>query len=322
MFYVLCIALSLAVLFLVFSAAIAISLPLSKVVQRCALQANPGNAADVILGIRLAPFVLAAMAGIGLVIPAFLEFEPRSTREMLDWPLLALAVCGAAVLLVIVVRMMTMLRATRKLKRRWLAESSRLALGGVRCPVYCVKNESSLLAVTGTFRPRIFISAEIAQALNEQELSAALAHEMAHLGSFDNLKQLVLRSMALPFAAFRGLDRAWVSVSEIAADEDAVRSGASALELSSALVKVGRLSSGLNTTPRLAASHLVPEGCSASTHGRAAHLSELLSREVMPDGRPSRLALLSMGLALIVMYGVCVSALLPVVHEALEWMVR
>jgi Zn-dependent protease with chaperone function len=322
MFYVLCIALCLAVLFLVLSAAVAASLPLTNVVQRFALKANPGNAADVILGVRVAPFVLAAMAGIGLVIPAFLEFEPRSTREMLDWPLLALALCGAGVLLVIIGRMAAMLRATWKLERHWMAESSRLDLEGVRCPVYCVKSATSLLAVTGTVRPRIFTSAEIAQALNKQELRAALAHEMAHLSSFDNLKQLLLRGLALPFTAFRALDRAWVSFSEIAADEDAVRCGASALELSSALVKVGRLSTRLKPTPRMAASHLVPDGCSASTSIRAAHLSELLNGEVTSDGRPSRLALVSMGLVLVTMYCVFLSALLPTVHEALEWMVK
>ncbi|HKW77099.1 MAG TPA: M56 family metallopeptidase [Terriglobales bacterium] len=322
MFYVLCVALCLAVLFLVLSAAIAVSLPLSNVVQRFALKATSGNAADVILGVRIAPFVLAAMAGIGLVVPAFLEFEPRSTREMLDWPLLALALCGAAVLLLIVGRMTAMLRATWKLERHWLADSVQLDLAGVACPVYCVPSATSLLAVTGTFRPRIFISAEIGQALNAQELSAALAHEMAHLDSLDNLKQLLLRSLALPFTAFRALDRAWASASEIAADEDAVRSGASALELSSALVKVGRLSSRRNPTPRLAASHLVPEGCGTSTSSRAAHLSALLSRDAMPDGRPSRLTLLTMVLVLVATYCVCLSALLPAVHEALEWMVR
>jgi Zn-dependent protease with chaperone function len=321
MFYVLCIALCLAVLFLVLSAAIAVSLPLSSVVQRFAVRAAPASAADAIFGIRLAPFVLAGMAGIGLVIPAFLEFEPRSTREMLDWPLLALAICGAAVLLVIACRMAAMLRATRRLERRWMADSVRLDLEGVGCPVYCVKSATSLLAVTGTFRPRIFISAEISQALNLQELSAALEHEMAHLGSFDNLKQLLLRSLALPFTAFRALDGLWVSASEIAADEDAVRNGASALELSSALVKVGRLSSRLKA-PKLAASHLVPDGCSASTSIRAAHLSELLNRDVVPDGRRSRLALISMGFVLVAIYCASLSALLPAVHVALEWMVR
>jgi Zn-dependent protease with chaperone function len=315
MFYVLCIALCLAVLFLVLSAAVAVSLPLTKVLHRFALKATPGNAADVILGVRVAPFVLAAMAGVGLVVPAFLEFEPRSTREMLDWPLLTLALCGAAVLLVIVGRMAEMLRATLKLERHWMAASTRLDLDGIRCPVYCVKSASTLLAITGTFQPRIFISAEVAQALSARELSAALAHEMAHLGSFDNLKQLLLRSLALPFAAFRALDQAWVSVSEISADEDAVRSGASALE-------VGRLSSRWNPNPRLAASHLAPEGCGASTSIRAAHLSELLNREVTPDRGPRRMPLVSMGLVLVAMYCVFLSALLPAVHEVLEWMVK
>jgi Zn-dependent protease with chaperone function len=261
------------------------------------------------------------MASLGLAVPAFLEFEPRSTREMLDWPLLALAGCGAVVLLVALGRMVTILRATWKLQRRWLKHSVRLDLKGVDCPIYCVKGTTSLLAITGTLRPRIFVSAEIAQALNAQELSAALAHEVAHLRSFDNFKQLLLRSLALPMPHFRALDRAWVSASEIAADEDAVRSGASALELSSALVKVGRLSMPVNASPGLAASHLVPYGCGTSTSTRAAHLSELLTRDVTPTGR-NRLVLLSIGLLLVAFYSVSLTALLPAVHDALEWMVK
>jgi hypothetical protein len=48
----------------------------------------------------------------------------------------------------------------------------------------------------------------------------------------------------------------------------------------------------------------------------------LLNGEVTSDGRPSRLALVSMGLVLVTMYCVFLSALLPTVHEALEWMVK
>src|SRR6185437_2699902 len=140
---------------------------------------------------------------LGLAVPAFLEFEPRSTGEMLGWPLMVLALCGAAVLLLILHRIASILRASWKLGRHWMANSMQLHVPGLNCPVYCVKRPASLLAVTGIFRPKIFISDEVAQALSPQELSAALSHELAHLRSADNLKQLLLRSFALPFAGFR-----------------------------------------------------------------------------------------------------------------------
>lgn len=322
MFYVLCVALCLGMLFLALTAALVVCFPFSNLIRRSATRATAAGAADMMFGFRIAPFALATIVSLGLAVPAFLEFEPRSTREMLDWPLLFLAMGGAVVLLLILRRTVFMLRATWNLQHHWIENSVPLDLDGVRCPVYCVDRATSLLAVTGIFRPRIFISADIAQALTQQELAAALGHELAHLRSFDNLKQLLLRSIALPFADFRDMDRAWVSAAEIAADEDAVRSGASALELSSALVKVGRMSTGVMMSPRLAASHLVPYGCGASTSSRAAHLCELLSRELKPVHRKSPVALLSAGLALFALYCVSLNALLPAVHDALEWMVR
>ncbi len=322
MFYLLCVALCLGVLFLALTTALVGCFPFSNLIRRSATRATAASAADMMFGFRIAPFALATIVSLGLAVPAFLEFEPRSTREMLDWPLLSLAVGGASVLLVILLRMAMMLRATWNLQHHWIENSVSLDLDGVRCPVYCVDRATSLLAVTGIFRPRIFISADIAQALTRHELAAALGHELAHLRSFDNLKQLLLRSIALPFAGFRDMDRAWVSASEIAADEDAVRSGASALELSSALVKVARLSTGMTVNLGLAASHLVPYGCGASTSTRAAHLSKLLAHDATPSEPIRGLALLTAGLLLLALYCVSLSALLPAVHDALEWMVR
>lgn len=322
MFYVLCIALCFAVLFLVLVAAVAISLPLSHPVRRLGTHRTAAGAADVIFGFRLAPFALALLVSLGLAVPAFLEFEPRSTREMLDWPLLSLASCGVAVLLVILRRTVAMLHATWSLQRRWVADSVQLAIADVHCPVYRVNHATSLLAVTGILRARIFVSADIVEALTRQELAAALRHELAHLRSFDNLRQLLLRGIALPFAGVRAMDQVWVSASEIAADENAVRTGASALDLSSALVKVGHLARAAIPPPRLAASHLVPYGCGASTATRAAHLSALLRYESGLSEPGRRWALLAFGLLLLTLYCISLSALLPFVHDALELMVR
>lgn len=326
MFYGLCIALCLAVMFLVCALAVLVSLPAFRLVRVVLPAASPRTQANFWFLFRLFPFILAAMVSLGLALPSFLEFEPPSTGEIMPWPLLALAGLGAAVLAVIAVRIVQMLRATRALTQRWLMRSHKLSMAGVSFPVYSVSDASSLLAVTGIFRPQVFISRDVTEALTGEELSAALAHELAHVRRFDNLKQIVLKSTELPVRALRAADAEWTNASEIAADETAVSRGASALELSSALIKVGRLSGKMFSPQRLAASHLVPCGCGASTGMRAAHLRTLLEK----DSSSAPFALehsfaggkIFAALLFAMMYFACVATLLPAVHEALEFLVR
>lgn len=327
MFYSLCIALCLAVMFLVCSFTVLVSLPAARLVGVALRGARARTQANCWFLFRLFPFFLAAMATLGLVLPAFLEFEPPSTGEMMRWPLLALAGMGAALLALLAIRVVRMLRATGALTQRWISRSQKLKSPAFSFPLYSVGGESSLLAVTGVFRPQIFVSRDVAEALTGEELSAALAHELAHVRRFDNLKQIVLKSTQLPFGALRAADAGWTSASEVAADETAVLHGASALELSSALVKVARLSGKAFPPQRLAASHLVPCGCGASTGMRAAHLRTLLEKEnsPMPATAARSFALggkILAALAFVLMYFACVTTLLPAVHEALELLVR
>jgi BlaR1 peptidase M56 len=329
MFYSLCIALCLAVMFLVFAAAVVLSVPAVNPVRAALHNARPRTQASAWFLLRLAPFALAAMVSLGLALPAFLEFEPPSTGEMLEWPLLVLAVAGAALLLVVAARLARMMFATRAVEQRWIAQAQRLNVAGVSCPVHAVSDAESLLAVTGIFRPQVFVSRDVAEALSEEELSAALAHELAHVRRFDNLQQLLLKSTQLPLRAFRAADAEWSSAAEIAADETAVYVGASALELSSALIKVGRLSGRTIAPARLAASHLVPCGCGGSTGQRVAHLRTLLEnddeslRAQRSAHRRLRLgAAIIAAIGLSAAYCVCLGTLLPAVHEALEFLVR
>jgi len=326
MFYGLCVALCLAVMFLVCALAVLVSLPVFRLVRVALPSARPRTQANFWFLFRLAPFTLAAIISLGLALPAFLEFEPPSTGEMINWPLLALAGLGAAMLAAIAGRVVRMLRATRALTQRWLSRSHKLSMAGVSFPVYSVSDASSLLAVTGIFRPQVFISRDVAQALTGEELSAALAHELAHVHRFDNLKQLLLKSTQFPVSALRAADAEWTSASEIAADEIAVSQGASALELSSALIKVGRLSGKMFSPQRLAASHLVPCGCGASTGMRAAHLRTLLEKDsssapLAPE-RSFAGGKIVAALFFALMYLACLATLLPAVHEALEFLVR
>src|SRR5262249_38692823 len=164
---------------------------------------------------------------------------------------------------------------------------------------------------------------EIARTLSHQELQAALAHELAHIASFDNLKQLPLKVTDIPswLNPFRGGIGEWASASEIAADDNALANGVSALDLSSALIKVARL----RRQPAIhdaVASHLVPT-CGASLERRVTRLSELLQSDaqVAPSAEKPR-RLMAAILLCTVLYAGSLPILLPVVHEALEFLVR
>lgn len=194
----------------------------------------------------------------------------------------------------------------------------------MRVPVYRVENGASLLAVTGIFRPRIFVTREITEALSPDELRAALAHEMAHVSSFDNLKQLLLKITRAPhwLKALYKADAEWTSASELAADYGALAEGASVLDLSSALIKVGRLKRPLAGREPVA-SHLVPTACSGALETRVTCLSEMLEGTAAAPAHGVKHN--SMFLPVVItlaLYLACVHAALPAVHEALEFLVR
>jgi beta-lactamase regulating signal transducer with metallopeptidase domain len=326
MFYLLCLTLCLAVLFLVLAITSLLSIPAARLLERRLKNASARSMADLVLVLHLLPFSLAAAMSIGLALPAFMKFEPPSTKEMVSVPLVALAALGCGVLLVMISRTLRIWRATRIVQREWQKHSYPVSgvAGGV--PLYRVDSKISLLAVTGVFKPTIFISRAVAEALTPEELSAALSHEIAHVRSHDNLKHVLMKVMAPP-SCFQGRTSAresWINASEIAADEGALAQGASALELSSALIKVGRLSLA-NTVPgSVAASHLVARGCSSATVTRAAHLRDLLQNgTVVADVQSSGSFKTITALMLIVAaYIGCLATLLPAVHEALEFLVR
>ncbi|HEY1938356.1 MAG TPA: M56 family metallopeptidase [Candidatus Angelobacter sp.] len=323
MFYVLAIALCFAVMFLVIAGASLLCVPVVRLLLRMSRSWTPGTKANLIFGARLLPVGLACIVTFGMGLPAFLEFEPHSTKESLGIRLVALAILGALVMAGMVVRGLAILRATRQAQRRWQECSERIEVEEISVPVYCVEDAPSLLAVTGIFRPCIFVAREITEALSAEELRAAMAHEMAHVLSFDNLKQLLLKITRAPrwFTALYNADAEWSKASEIAADHDALAVGASVLDLSSALIKVGRLKQPLPGREPLA-SHLVPSACSGSLESRVTCLSEILEGTETAPVRTKRSNLLipvAIGLAA---YLACLHAILPAVHEALEILVR
>lgn len=323
MFYVLAIALCLAVLFLVFTSSSFLFFPVMLLHKWMIRKVAPENAANLLFAVRLLPFAIAAATILGLALPAFLEFEPYSTHEGIGVRLNVLAMAGGLLLAWMVIRGYRTLQATKQTQRLWIRNAQEIYIDGIRLPIYRVESGSSLLAVAGIFRPQIFLSREIAETLSPGELKAALEHETAHVTSFDNLKQLLLRITRPPhwLKAFQEIDTEWGGASEIAADYHALARGASVLDLSSALIKVGRLSRGGGVSHAVA-SHLVPPVCNASLEQRIIRLSDQLQGTAQFNARPRDHKFLFAIVLGVATYIACFQALLPAVHEVLEVLVR
>lgn len=318
MFYVLCVTLCLAVLFIVMTVARLVCTALLRVLGPLLRRATPRLTANLLFSVRALPLLLALVVTFGFVLPAFLKFEPRSTSELMGWPLMGLAILGCGLVLVIALRSLRLIWATRRIQKAWRSASTKLHVPGIDVPLYVVDGPAALLAVSGIFRPKIFVGRLVAKSLSPPELSAALVHEMAHVISLDNLKQFLLRITRVS----RKEDVEWTNASEMAADEAAVARGVSVLDLSSALIKVGRLGRG-DLQHALIASHLLPVSACGSMEMRVTHLEELIENDCRPQShfRHQYYGIVSI-ILLLGFYGLSVNAVLPWIHEALEFLVR
>jgi Zn-dependent protease with chaperone function len=327
MFYVLCAALCLSVLFVMTAGASAVCPLAARLLSQRFENIKARTAANLLFSVRILPFVAACIVAFGFVLPAFLKLEPRSTTEGMSLKLAALALAGAGLIVTLAVRMARSLRATAHVERDWRGRSQELQIAGFRARLYCVEGTFPFLAVTGLLRPRVYVGRSIVELLSPAEMQAALAHEMAHVRSFDNLKQLLLKSLRWTgsFENLTGASSIWVHASEAAADEEAVAGGALALDLSAALVKMGRVSRGYVSGAQILASQFTPYAAASSLPTRIARLEQWLE-----DGPPvvkvhslSARTIFALSLAAgILAYAATINAILPWIHEALELLVR
>ncbi|MBV8205639.1 MAG: hypothetical protein JO041_02515 [Acidobacteria bacterium] len=239
---------------------------------------GPAVHAECVFCWRMLPAAAAVFASCGIAFPAFLRFEPRHTSETINPFLGAIAMAGFAMSVVALFRIARGAWAGLHCMRYWRTHARLLGMCGA-VPVYELDIAGSLVAAVGAFRPAIFISTAVRAALSEAELSAAILHEAAHLEVHDNLKRILLRSVPMPLRR-RQADRSWSIACELAADARAVAAHASALELASALIKVGRLSH--TAIPQsVLASHLVPADQPSSI---AMRVERLLALSNAPSG--------------------------------------
>lgn len=207
---------------------------------------SPGARADLIFALRTVPTVLALAVVTTLLVPSYFAYEPAETGEEVSAKLALLALLAAAGFALAAWRCAASLLATRRVRCGLMRRAAPLNLRGLRLRAFRVEHGLPIVAVVGFVRPRLFVASRLFDALGEDEMAAALAHELGHVAARDNLKRTLMRLCrdVLPVPVFaRTFERAWSVESESAADEFAARTGGeqSAISLASALVKIARL---------------------------------------------------------------------------------
>jgi hypothetical protein len=204
-----------------------------------------GLRADSLFFLRMLPAIGSATILFGIILPAFLIFEPRGTTERAGPALLVFVVAAAALVAFGLRRVIASWLHTRRFERAWREAGVASAYPGIPVPAYRVPTALPLAALVGVFRPRLFISDSFLDTLSADERQAVLNHEAGHLRSRDNLKRALMRlapDWLAMSSAGREIEAAWAIAAEEDADDRAAGPDrARSLDLGSALVKASRL---------------------------------------------------------------------------------
>jgi Zn-dependent protease with chaperone function len=268
--------------------------------QRCSARTR----AEFLFAFRVAPLFLSTIFVAGFLAPAYLLHEPYGTNEVVSGKLATLAVISAIGVLLAVSRGVRSWLATRRLLKAWRNAGTPITLAGVSIPTFKLTHEFPVLAVVGTFRPRLFVAEQVLTTLTPDELHSAIAHEAGHLNARDNLKRALLRACGdalLMIPCGRSLDRAWADTSESAADEYAAQTSSSAaVNMAAALVKVARMVPKGSRAVVPVAAFLVGNEEDRGIKARVRRLLEIASNQQRRDQTFLRYRLL-LPLALLVM---------------------
>jgi len=242
----------------------------------------------LLFALRVFPAIIAVVCVGALLLPAYIEHEPRRVVEPVSLKLAILAAVSAGGLLLAFWRGVAAWIATRGLINNWLRGAEPVKFDQIPIPAYRLRHQFPVIAIVGVIRPKLFIADHLFQSLTREEMAAAIAHESGHLAARDNLKRALLRAchdaMAIVPCGER-LDRAWAEASEAAADERAARGGAAAaLDLASALVKIARLVPE-GVKPAMPAGALL---IGDDTGGIARRVQRLTQLAALDDGSPSK----------------------------------
>jgi Zn-dependent protease with chaperone function len=312
------IAVSLSILFLIYSA---LSLAVSCAWRRVRAWGSKYPAkscADLLFALRVGPLVGALGVTFVLAVPSFLLLEPHAVNESMGVGSVGLGLCGMAVLVAAVWNAVSSLMRASQTVAGWSTEAGAVHLTPLdskkSVPVLRSSEAAPPLITAGIRRPRVWLSRAAEFVLNERELQGALRHEAAHVRRRDNLRKLMLRLVVFPGMA--QLDNAWRETTEMAADDAAVSSVSEALDLAAAVIKLSRLAS-LQPAAELAASLVHSPAGSVNT--RVERLIAWKEQRLSGGGFGyTWYAIAAAAGALVVTY----STLLVRMHAATEWLVR
>jgi len=284
---------------------------------RSSMQRQPSQrAADFLFGLRMLPFVAASLVTFAFAVPSFLLLEPRQIEEPLGWVPVALGLGGAGLAIFGVGNALVALRRASSAIASWSSAAQEIP-SVISVPVLRIVPAVPAMTATGIIRPRILVSGATESLLSQPELTAALNHEIAHVRRRDNLRKLLLRFVAFP--GMRGLERAWLETSEMAADDAAVFSAEEALELASALIKLSRSNPA---PPEVDLTAALIHSPAAVMNARVERLITWNDTRVLqPRSCPAWYGI-GAGLAALAIFAASYSQLLIGVHMATEWLVR
>lgn len=241
--------------------------------------------AQIIFALRIFPFVAALLFVVAFLLPAYFLFEPHSSEEIVGVKLALLAFVSVIGVGIAACRVFGTWWRTRRLVANWLAHAEPIHIADVKIPVYRISHPFPVIAVVGTFRPRMFVANQIFASLDGEEFRAAICHEFGHLAARDNFKRTLMRIsrdlLVFPFG--RSLDRAWSENIESAADEYAAQTGgkSAALNLASALLKIARIVPP-NAKPAMPAGAFLIEAHTADVTWRVRYLLQLAETKIFP----------------------------------------
>lgn len=259
--------------------------------------------ADLLFLLRVMPLACAAVLSFALLVPSFLRHEPLESGERVGFKLGLLVGISIVGLIAAGARIFGSWWRTRRLISQWLQGARAMDIAGFDLPAFVIEHSFPVLAVVGVLRPRIFVATQVLETLTNEELSAALAHEVGHVASRDNIKRLAMRLCGdmLVVPVGRSLDNRWLEATESAADDFAARQGLGihALELASALVKIGRITPPGKAWELPAGAYLTEPGDNSLSY-RVRDLIELAGRssadktETRLPARPFNLAAIAL----------------------------
>jgi Zn-dependent protease with chaperone function len=222
-----------------FAAANIVASAVAWVAAKRALRQIDRSRAATLLALRLLPSLASIVFVAGIFLPSHWMYEPAESRESFGVILAGLAACAAVLWGDALSRAVSIV---------WRAHRASAVVTRACHPHESGAFEVGALAgvsLAGILRPRILIGSDALSALTPAELEVAIAHEIAHRQSRDNLKRFLICCAPDLFrwtAVAAAVEAQWHAETECQADAHAVGGNDErAATLASALVKVAQL---------------------------------------------------------------------------------